>query len=134
LQLFLELRKHLLAAGVFFGIIIRMKIITSILVTALALLLTSQVLPGIEVTGIYPALIAALVLGILNVIVKPILVILTLPITILTLGLFMFVINAALFMFAASFIDGFGVDGFAWALLGSLLVSISSAVANNFIK
>lgn len=111
-----------------------MKIITSILVTALALLLTSQLLPGIEVTGIYPALIAALVLGVLNVIVKPILVILTLPITILTLGLFMFVINAALFMFAASFIDGFGVDSFVWALLGSLLVSVSSAVANKFIK
>jgi len=111
-----------------------MKIITSILVTALALLLTAQLLPGIEVTGIYPALIAALVLGILNVIVKPILVILTLPITILTLGLFMFVINAALFMFAASFIEGFGVDGFVWALLGSLLVSVSSAIANNFIK
>lgn len=102
--------------------------------TALALLLTSQVLPGIEVTGIYPALIAALVLGVLNVIVKPLLVILTLPITILTLGLFMFVINAALFMFAASFIEGFVVEGFAWALLGSLLVSVSSAIANNFIK
>jgi putative membrane protein len=111
-----------------------MKIITTILVTALALLLTSQVLPGIEVTGIYPALIAALVLGVLNVIVKPLLVILTLPITILTLGLFMFVINAALFMFAASFIEGFVVEGFAWALLGSLLVSVSSAIANNFIK
>jgi len=111
-----------------------MKIISNILVTAFALVVTAYLIPGIEVVGIYAALIAALILGILNVIVKPLLIILTLPITILTLGLFMFVINASLFMFAASFIEGFSVDGFLVALLGSLIVSIISAVTNNFLE
>jgi putative membrane protein len=117
-----------------FCIIVSMKIISRILVTALVLILTAYLIPGIEVAGVYPAIIAALVLGVLNVIVKPILVILTLPITIVTLGLFMFVINAGLFMFAASFIDGFMVSGFFIALLGSLIVSVSSAAVNNFIE
>jgi putative membrane protein len=117
-----------------FCIIVGMKIISRILLTALALLLTAYLIPGIEVTGVYPAIIAALVLGILNVIVKPVLIILTLPITIITLGLFMFVINAGLFMFAASFIDGFTVDGFPWALLGSLIVSVISSTGNKFIE
>jgi len=111
-----------------------MKLISRILGTALALVLTAYIVPGIDVAGIYPAIIAALILGILNVIVKPILVILTLPITIITLGLFMFVINAALFMFAASFIEGFSVDGFLVALLGSLIVSVVSAAIHNFLK
>ena len=110
-----------------------MKIITRILVTALALLITARLITGIDVEGIYPAIIAALILGILNVVVKPILVILTLPVTIVTLGLFMFVINAGLFMFTASFIQGFSVSGFWIALLGSLIVSVISAVANNIL-
>ena len=110
-----------------------MKIISRILVTALALLITAYLIPGIEVLGIYPAIIAALILGILNTIVKPILIILTLPITIVTLGLFMFVINAGLFIFAASFIDGFTVDGFWVALLGSLIVSVISSFGSKFI-
>ena len=111
-----------------------MKIITRILVTALALLITARLVTGIDVEGVYPAIIAALILGILNVVVKPVLVILTLPVTIVTLGLFMFVINASLFMFAASFIDGFNVSGFLVALLGSLIVSVISAVVNNLIE
>lgn len=111
-----------------------MKIIYRVLVTALALLLAARLIPGISVEGLYPALIAALIIGILNVIVKPVLVILTLPITILTLGLFMFVINATLFMFAASFIEGFVVTGFIAALLGSLFVSLVSAFGNKFIS
>jgi len=106
-----------------------MKIIVHLILTALSLLLVAQIVPGIEVSSIYIAIIAALVLGILNVFVKPVLVLLTLPITILTLGLFMFVINALLFIFAASFIDGFTVDGFIPALLGSLIVSVFSAVS-----
>jgi len=110
------------------------KIIIKILVGALALLLVAELLPGVIVDGLYPAFIAAIVLGLLNVIVRPILFVLTLPITIVTLGLFIFVINAALFMFAASFIDGFGVNGFWTALLASLCVSIITTVANRFIK
>ena len=111
-----------------------MKIISSILVTALALVLTAYLIPGIMVEGLYPAIIAALILGILNTVVRPILIILTLPISILTLGLFMFVINASLFMFAASFIEGFSVSGFFVAVLGSLIVSVISTIANNFLK
>jgi putative membrane protein len=110
-----------------------MKLLTRILITALALLLVSYLIPGIEVASFYAAIIAALILGLLNILVKPILVILTLPITILTLGLFIFVINAGLFLFAASFIDGFAVDGFISALLGSLIVSVISAFANRLL-
>ncbi len=103
-----------------------------ILITAFALILVAKFIPGITVSGLYPALIAALILGILNVLVRPILVILTFPITLLTLGLFIFVINAALFWFVASFVDGFKVDGFIPALLGSLIVSIISSIINKF--
>lgn len=110
-----------------------MKLIARILVSALALLIVARFIPGIDVEGIYIAIITALILGILNVFVKPILVILTLPITIVTLGLFMFVINALIFWFAASFIDGFTVTGFLPALIGSVLVSIISAIGNKLI-
>ncbi len=109
-------------------------LVARILLGALALLLVAEVVPGVSIDGLYPAIIAAVILGIMNAIVKPILVVLTLPITILTLGLFIFVINAALFMFAASFIDGFAVSGFVAALLGSLLVSIVTTIGNKFIS
>lgn len=107
-----------------------MKFVIQILVVAGALLLSAYVIPGIEVSSVYIALIAALILGLLNLVVRPILFVLTLPITIVTFGLFAFVLNALIFMFAASFIDGFGVDGFIPALLGSLVVSIASALSD----
>jgi putative membrane protein len=110
-----------------------MKFITRILLTALALLVVAAYVPGIEVDGLYPALIAAIVLGLLNVIVKPILVILTFPITVITIGLFLLVINAALFWFAASFIDGFSVAGFWPALIGSVVVSLISTIGNRYL-
>lgn len=110
-----------------------MKIISKILVGALALLLAAQIVPGVVVAGLYSALVAAVVLGLLNVLVKPVLVILTLPITVVTLGLFIFVINTLLLMFAASFIEGFTVSGFSAALLGSIVVSVVSTIANKFI-
>lgn len=111
-----------------------MKILTRILVTAFALLIVAKFLPGITVTGLIPALIAAFFLGVMNVLVRPILVVLTLPITIVTLGLFIFVINASLFWFVASFVDGFSVSGFWIALLGSLIVSVISSVVNKFVE
>jgi len=111
-----------------------MKLIARIALTALALLIVSHFIPGVIIDGLYPAIIAACILGILNAIVRPILIIFTLPITILTLGLFIFVINASLFYFTASFMEGFSVTGFFPALLGSILVSIISAIGNNFIK
>lgn len=109
-------------------------LLARVVVTALGLLLAAYLIPGIEVSSFYAALIAAVVLGLLNLVVRPILFVLTLPITIVTLGLFTFVINAALFLFAASFIDGFGVDGFIPALLGSIVVSIVSTVGNRVIS
>lgn len=107
-----------------------MKFVIHILVVAGALLLSAYIIPGIEVSSIYIALVAALILGLLNLVVRPILFVLTLPITLITFGLFAFVLNALIFMFAASFIDGFGVDGFIPALLGSLVVSIASTLAD----
>ncbi len=110
-----------------------MKIITKLLLTALTLLLVAKYVPGISVEGFYTALIAALILGILNIFVKPILFILTFPITVLTVGLFVLVINAALFWFAASFIDGFSVTGLWPAFLGSLIVTVVSTIGNRFL-
>ena len=110
-----------------------MKIISRVLISALALLLVAYMIPGIVVADVYVAVIAAIILGLLNLIARPILIVLTLPITIVTLGLFIFVINAGIFLFVASFIDGFQVDGFWIALLGSLLVSIISSVGNKMI-
>lgn len=110
-----------------------MRLITKILLTALMLLLVAEYIPGIQVDGLYSAVVAAIILGILNVFVKPVLLVLTFPITIMTLGLFIFVINAVLFWFAATFIDGFGVSSFWYALLGSVIVSIASSFANKYL-
>lgn len=110
-----------------------MTLIIRLLWNALGLIVIAEFIDGITVEGFYPAVIAALVLGLFNVIIRPILLILTLPITIITLGLFAFVINAGLFLFAASFIDGFAVRNFWYALLGSLLMSIISAIGNRWI-
>ncbi len=111
-----------------------MYFISKILLTALLLLLVQKIVPGVHIDGLYIALIAAVVLGLLNAIVKPILVILTLPISIITLGLFIFVINAGLFMFAASFLEGFTVSGFWAAFWASIIVSVGSTIGNNFIR
>lgn len=110
-----------------------MKLLIHILVTAVALLLVAYYMPGIDVEGVIPALIAALLLGMLNALVRPVLVLLTLPITVLTLGLFIFCINAILFSAVAAFVDGFEVSGFWIALFGSLLVSIVSTLINRII-
>ncbi len=109
------------------------SLISRILLGAFALLIVAKLVPGVGLVGLYPALIAAVILGILNAIVRPVLVVLTLPITIVTLGLFVFVINALLFMFAASFIDGFSVSGFVPALVGSIVVSVITTIGNKVI-
>ena len=111
------------------------KIIYKVLIITCALLLAAHLIDGIVVIDLYAAIIAAVILGILNAVVKPILLILTLPVTIVTHGLFAFVINASLFLFVASFVDGFDVVGGFWsALLGSLIVSVVSVIGNRFIK
>jgi len=110
-----------------------MYILAKWLISALALLAAAYLIPGISVSSFYIALTVALFLGIVNVIIRPILVVLTLPINILTLGLFIFVINGFLFWLLATFIEGFYVDGFGVAILGALLVSVFSYVGNKFI-
>ena len=105
-----------------------MKIAVRWLLLAAALLLVAQIYAGVAVTSFGSALIAALVLGLLNALLRPILVLLTLPVTVVTLGLFLFVINALMFYFAASVLDGFNVTGFGAALIGSLLYSLCGLV------
>ena len=101
-----------------------MGFILKLLLTGVAVVLASYFLPGVHVSGFGTALIVAVVLAILNAIVRPILVLLSLPITIFTLGLFLLVINAAIILFADFLIDGFEVDGFLWALIFSLVLSV----------
>jgi len=100
-----------------------MNFLLRIIITAVVAFGLSYILSGIHINEFTTALILALVLAFLNAILKPLLIILTLPITIVTFGLFLFVINAIIIMLAAKFIDGFRVDGFWWALLFSLLLS-----------
>jgi putative membrane protein len=105
-----------------------MKLIVRWLLLAAALLLVAHLYPGVTVASFGSALVAALVLGLFNTLVRPLLVLLTLPVTILTLGLFLFVINALMFWAAASVLDGFAVTGFVAALVGSLLYSLCGLV------
>jgi len=91
---------------------------------AAALLLVAYLYPGVRIESFFTALMAALVLGLINAVIRPILVILTLPVTLLTLGLFLFVINALLFWLVAEIVKGFHVEGFLAALIGSVLYSI----------
>ena len=96
------------------------------LLNGLALMAVAYLYSGVHVSGIFPALMAALVLGLVNAVIRPVLVILTLPVTLLTMGLFIFVINALLFWFVAEIIKGFTVNGFMAALIGSLMYSVIS--------
>ena len=105
-----------------------MKIIVRWLLLAAALLLVANLYPGVMVKSFVSALIAALVLGLLNTLVRPLLVLLTLPVTLITLGLFLFVINALMFWSAAGILTGFNVTGFSAALIGSLLYSLCGMV------
>ena len=105
-----------------------MKLFLRWLLLAAALLLVAYLYPGVMVKSFTAAMIAALVLGLLNTIVRPLLVMLTLPVTLLTLGLFLFVINALMFWAAAGVIDGFAVNGFVAALVGSLIYSLCGMV------
>ncbi|MEO6407378.1 MAG: phage holin family protein [Burkholderiaceae bacterium] len=105
-----------------------MKILVRWLLLAAALLLVANLYPGVQVTSFSAALIAALVLGLFNALLRPLLVLLTLPVTLITLGLFLFVINALMFYFAASVLDGFHVNGFLAALIGSLIYSLCGVV------
>lgn len=103
------------------------------LMSALAVMAAAYLVPGIGLSGFYAALITALVLGIINALLRPLLIVLTLPITIITLGLFTIVINAFLFWLASTIVKGFFVEGIWAALLGSLVVSVISWIANQYL-
>jgi len=103
------------------------------LISALAIFAVGSFLPGIHVADYVTALWAALALGILNAIIRPILLLLTLPINLITLGLFTFILNGFMFWLATKFVTGFTVDGFWWAVLGALLVAAISTFSNRLI-
>jgi putative membrane protein len=111
-----------------------MKLIFKWLLSAAALLAVAHLYSGVEVKSFTAAMIAAFVIGLLNTIVRPILVVLTLPVTVITLGLFLFVINALMFWAAASVLDGFHVRGFGAALLGSLIYSVLSIIIESALE
>ena len=109
------------------GFILRLAI------SALGLWLSSEIVPGIEITDTGTLVLAALLLGIVNALVRPLAILLTLPITVLTLGLFLLVVNAAMFGLVAALLDGFHVAGFGAALLGSLVVGLTGWVASWYV-
>jgi putative membrane protein len=112
-----------------------MKIIIKLILTAIAVFIIAKFLPGVSLDdSLSTPLIVAIVLAILNVLVKPLLVILTLPITILTLGLFLLVINALIILLADNLIDGFGVSSIWTAILFSILLSILQSVFHSLLK
>ena len=111
-----------------------MKLLVKWLLSATALLAIAYLYSGVVVSSFSAALIAAFVIGLLNMILRPILVLLTLPVTILTLGLFLFVINALMFWAASGVLDGFQVRGFGAALLGSLIYSVFGIVIDSAIE
>jgi putative membrane protein len=105
-----------------------MKLIIRWLLLAAALLLVAHLYRGVTVTSFGAAMLAAFIIGLFNTLVRPVLVLLTLPVTLLTLGLFLFVINALMFWWAASVLDGFNVTGFSAALVGSVIYSLCGMV------
>ena len=111
-----------------------MGFLLRLIVNAAALWVAAQLVPGLVVTGLQPLLLAALVLGLINAIVRPVLLILTLPLTLVTLGLFIFILNAFCLWLTSRIVPGFVVQSFAAALLGALVVSIVSWLLTAFVS
>jgi putative membrane protein len=110
-----------------------LKLLIALVLNALALILTSKIVPGIMVTDFTVAILAAIVLGVINTFIKPILVLLTAPINILTLGLFTFVINAVVLYLVSLVVPGFGVSGALAAILGAIVLSVVSTVLSTVV-
>ena len=108
-------------------------IILRTLITMLGLFVASALLPGVAINGFGTFILAAVLLGIVNAIVRPIALLMTLPLTLLTLGLFLFVVNAAMFGLVAAMLDGFFVAGFWSAVFGSIVVSIIATIASWYV-
>jgi putative membrane protein len=111
-----------------------MNIIIGWLISAIAIIISSYVIPGVHVSDFMTALLVAIVLGIINAVIKPIILLFTLPINIMTLGLFTFVINALLIMATGAIVKGFTVENFISALLFSIVLSLVKIVLNIFVK
>ncbi len=111
-----------------------MNLLIKLLVNGLAVLITSYLLPGVTVSGMLGAVIVAAVLALLDAILKPIMIVLTLPVTVLSLGLFLLVINALVILLASRLVPGFRVDGFWWALLFSIILAIVSSLLERVAK
>ncbi len=111
-----------------------MEGVVRFLLNGLAVLLTAYLLPGVHVEHYGHALLVALVLSIANVLVKPLLILFTIPLTIVTFGLFLLVINALVIMLVDSLVPGFAVEGFWWALLFSLILSVFNSLFNDLTK
>ena len=103
------------------------------LITMLGLFLASALVPGVSIAGVGTFILAAVLLGLVNAFVRPVAVLMTLPLTLLTLGLFLFVVNAAMFGLVAAMLDGFAVSGFWAAVFGTIVVSITSTIASWYI-
>lgn len=111
-----------------------MNFVGKILLSSVAVIVASYLIPGIYVESFFAAVIIAVILSLLNVTVKPLLIILTIPLTIVSLGLFLLVINAIIVLIAGSIVPGFIVDGFWWALLFSLVLSITNSLLSDLSK
>jgi putative membrane protein len=113
-----------------------MKFLIQLVISTLAVLISSYILPGVNIkdNSFLTALVVAAVLSFLNAVIKPIMIILTIPITVVTLGLFLLVINAFMILLAAKIVDGFHVDGFWWALLFSLILSLTTSILEGIKK
>ena len=111
-----------------------MRFIGKILINTLAIILTAEILPGIDIQDPFRAALVALLLAVLNVTLKPVLIILTIPFTILTFGLFLLVVNALIILLAAELISGFTVDGFWWALLFSIVMALINSVLEKLLS
>jgi putative membrane protein len=111
-----------------------MRFFVRLIVTALAVVIAAYILPGVSVDGGLTAILVAAVLSLLNAFIKPLLIILTIPITVVTLGLFLLVINALMIMATDSLIDGFEVEGFWYALLFSIVLTIVVSLLNNLVR
>lgn len=111
-----------------------MRLVSYLFINALAIFIASYILPGVDVDSWVTIFIVAIVLGAVNAVIKPILIFLTLPLTIITLGLFTFVINALLVMLTSYLVPGFTVANFWWALLFSLVISLISSFLSNLTK
>jgi len=108
-----------------------MRALIHILVSGVAVFVSAYILPGVHVTSFWVALIVAVVLAVVNVLVKPLIILLTLPVTILTLGLFLVVVNALMILLVGALVPGFTVDGFWWAALYSIVLSLVGGVLHS---